>query len=98
MPKTLPRPRFLPCRDRKSTRLNSSHLGISYAVFCLKKKKTNATRSGNNLIAEKAESHDAAATPLTIATMIELYARSRMPGHLRTSNEIESSLKSAHNT
>src|SRR5262245_63816770 len=29
--------------DRKSTRLNSSHLGISYAVFCLKKKKkTNA--------------------------------------------------------
>src|SRR5438045_7612752 len=27
--------------DRKSTRLNSSHLGISYAVFCLKKKKTN---------------------------------------------------------
>src|SRR5205814_8510986 len=27
------------CSDRKSTRLNSSHLGISYAVFCLKKKK-----------------------------------------------------------
>src|ERR1039457_7360652 len=29
------------CRDRKSTRLNSSHLVISYAVFCLKKKKKN---------------------------------------------------------
>src|SRR5258705_9062952 len=29
----------LPEPDRKSTRLNSSHLGISYAVFCLKKKK-----------------------------------------------------------
>src|SRR3989454_1923130 len=29
-------------RDRKSTRLNSSHLLISYAVFCLKKKKTCA--------------------------------------------------------
>src|SRR5438045_9703366 len=28
--------------DRKSTRLNSSHLGISYAVFCLKKKTTHA--------------------------------------------------------
>src|SRR5256885_12166919 len=28
--------------DRKSTRLNSSHLVISYAVFCLKKKKTTA--------------------------------------------------------
>src|SRR2546430_12605456 len=27
--------------DRKSTRLNSSHSQISYAVFCLKKKKTN---------------------------------------------------------
>src|SRR5438045_7414990 len=30
--------------DRKSTRLNSSHLGISYAVFCLKKKKKNNER------------------------------------------------------
>src|SRR5256885_8825081 len=30
-------------RDRKSTRLNSSHLVISYAVFCLKKKKTRHT-------------------------------------------------------
>src|SRR5258705_8583835 len=29
------------CGDRKSTRLNSSHLGISYAVFCLKKKKND---------------------------------------------------------
>src|SRR2546421_6161567 len=29
-----------PSRDRKSTRLNSSHDQISYAVFCLKKKKT----------------------------------------------------------
>src|SRR2546426_2826230 len=36
-------------RDRKSTRLNSSHLVISYAVFCLKKKKkikTQVTYSG----------------------------------------------------
>src|SRR5205814_8807548 len=31
-------------QDRKSTRLNSSHLGISYAVFCLKKKKKNNIR------------------------------------------------------
>src|SRR2546426_5217011 len=30
-------------RDRKSTRLNSSHLVISYAVFCLKKKKKTET-------------------------------------------------------
>src|SRR5258705_6397502 len=32
-------------RDRKSTRLNSSHLGISYAVFCLKKKKKESCRN-----------------------------------------------------
>src|SRR2546421_7104349 len=32
-----------PRRDRKSTRLNSSHDQISYAVFCLKKKKKNVT-------------------------------------------------------
>src|SRR5690625_7085226 len=30
--------------DRKSTRLNSSHVAISYAVFCLKKKNTKKTR------------------------------------------------------
>src|SRR5207249_5359060 len=45
-------------QDRKSTRLNSSHVSISYAVFCLKKKKKNNTtanckrvhsnRHGNN--------------------------------------------------
>src|SRR2546422_7317511 len=32
-----------PVRDRKSTRLNSSHGYISYAVFCLKKKKNKST-------------------------------------------------------
>src|SRR5437773_7249384 len=34
-----PVPRLAECKDRKSTRLNSSHITISYAVFCLKKKK-----------------------------------------------------------
>src|SRR5258708_24722058 len=39
-------PRSEPLRDRKSTRLNSSHQIISYAVFCLKKKKrSNLSRS-----------------------------------------------------
>src|SRR2546426_8664198 len=60
-----------PCRssstsDRKSTRLNSSHLVISYAVFCLKKKKYNyMTTSDQRLIADnilitliKLPSHD----------------------------------------
>src|SRR5699024_12077489 len=33
--------------DRKSTRLNSSHVSISYAVFCLKKKKTITTQTAD---------------------------------------------------
>src|SRR5256885_8734626 len=47
MPQNLPsaRPLQSACRDRKSTRLNSSHLVISYAVFCLKKKKDGYTNS-----------------------------------------------------
>src|SRR2546426_2125333 len=46
-------PRARRSRDRKSTRLNSSHLVISYAVFCLKKKKkTNSD----------ADTHGASAT------------------------------------
>src|SRR2546430_5778608 len=36
--------RAVAMQDRKSTRLNSSHSQISYAVFCLKKKKTNNTQ------------------------------------------------------
>src|SRR5438045_4832855 len=40
-----PRSNRTPHADRKSTRLNSSHLGISYAVFCLKKKRDPARRA-----------------------------------------------------
>src|SRR3712207_6883759 len=36
-------------KDRKSTRLNSSHANISYAVFCLKKKKKSLTRLYSSL-------------------------------------------------
>src|SRR5690625_4362217 len=36
-------------RDRKSTRLNSSHVAISYAVFCLKKKKKNNREAARRL-------------------------------------------------
>src|SRR3712207_7547101 len=36
-------------QDRKSTRLNSSHANISYAVFCLKKKKTSEIQSRQSL-------------------------------------------------
>src|SRR6266478_7121453 len=41
------------CRDRKSTRLNSSHSQISYAVFCLKKKKTQQ----DNHVMERHKNH-----------------------------------------
>src|ERR1039458_10567929 len=39
-----------PPPDRKSTRLNSSHLGISYAVFCLKKKTIRHSDSRINMV------------------------------------------------
>src|SRR5258705_6025626 len=39
---------FVEQGDRKSTRLNSSHLGISYAVFCLKKKKSIRLSASRN--------------------------------------------------
>src|SRR3989442_6189598 len=40
-------------RDRKSTRLNSSHVRISYAVFCLKKKKRKQPRLSSLLPAQQ---------------------------------------------
>src|SRR5690349_23558978 len=43
----------LPAGDRKSTRLNSSHVEISYAVFCLKKKKKLRTARSRSM-----ETHD----------------------------------------
>src|SRR5437899_4660349 len=56
---------FPPAQDRKSTRLNSSHLGISYAVSCLKKKTRLARRyrccySGDRTIAPASASRKGA--------------------------------------
>src|SRR2546426_5302518 len=45
--------------DRKSTRLNSSHLVISYAVFCLKKKKTRNKELGDAGDVENTAQHSA---------------------------------------
>src|SRR5437868_7969092 len=42
-------------RDRKSTRLNSSHVSISYAVFCLKKKKKRTKNFGLSINQFKCE-------------------------------------------
>src|SRR3712207_8558428 len=44
-PESVPLERVLGAEDRKSTRLNSSHANISYAVFCLKKKTSINTPS-----------------------------------------------------
>src|SRR5215467_15815990 len=67
MPPGLAPPRWSPTRsrekwrrrgsagDRKSTRLNSSHLVISYAVFCLKKKKKRGNGTNPSLISERGD-------------------------------------------
>src|SRR3712207_6985347 len=44
----------LPKKDRKSTRLNSSHANISYAVFCLKKKKRQGAARNDRVLAAHA--------------------------------------------
>src|SRR6266571_2436691 len=49
-PPGLPAGRALPGRDRKSTRLNSSHMSNSYAVFCLKKKTFTSALSSLELL------------------------------------------------
>src|SRR5947199_1138308 len=61
-------------RDRKSTRLNSSHLGISYAVFCLKKKNTdnsNHYRRRYNRYRSQLQKHCANCRSRTINSMDE---------------------------
>src|SRR3989440_2344223 len=59
--------------DRKSTRLNSSHDQISYAVFCLKKKKTNKNRYASNPSTIRA----AGAADIAIGSTQAPYARTR---------------------
>src|SRR5437660_5033579 len=48
----------LKAQDRKSTRLNSSHVAISYAVFCLKKKKKQTHKLIYNIRLEKDSSYE----------------------------------------
>src|SRR2546426_1393375 len=52
------RPRMYDGKDRKSTRLNSSHLVISYAVFCLKKKKNTHTYPRARLLGSEDQATD----------------------------------------
>src|SRR2546426_8900329 len=58
-PSDCPLAAMTPTTDRKSTRLNSSHLVISYAVFCLKKKKQkNKKNISGNKIEDKIYTHN----------------------------------------
>src|SRR5256885_4556753 len=65
-------------RDRKSTRLNSSHLVISYAVFCLKKLTTNSISTSLLTLRSYARAHkrvfnQCAALSTALCTHSELY-------------------------
>src|SRR5207253_10288146 len=51
-------PRRDALRDRKSTRLNSSHVAISYAVFCLKKKKKKKNQDKSNNVSHMHSNED----------------------------------------
>src|ERR1039457_6598241 len=64
-----------PLTDRKSTRLNSSHLVISYAVFCLKKN----TRSVPQALRERTRSAAARGTHLTAPAVGSRAPRTRAP-------------------
>src|SRR5690242_4148624 len=59
-------------QDRKSTRLNSSHMSISYAVFCLKKKNKNKTPAQISSICESIRSRSRATT-LLLLTLLLVY-------------------------
>src|SRR5256885_104212 len=64
-------------RDRKSTRLNSSHLVISYAVFCLKKKKHNALKPSTFLFFFFNDPATTEISPLSLHDALPIFARGR---------------------
>src|SRR2546430_143744 len=70
----------VPYRDRKSTRLNSSHSQISYAVFCLKKKKHSivAVRAADRAIQQRSDPTQVSAPPP--AVLDETHAQPPQPG------------------
>src|SRR2546430_5193539 len=84
-------------RDRKSTRLNSSHSQISYAVFCLKKQKKvmmNAIIYGNKIETCATVDHQRMGTPSgTHCSIVNEYNgldRTDATDHSRTGNRIHS--------
>src|SRR5262245_65366512 len=69
--------------DRKSTRLNSSHLGISYAVFCLKKKKQANLMDNNNIWHAMAKAFEASKGDLADGMIAALNAAKEATGYIR---------------
>src|SRR6266498_3869833 len=72
-------PRPLACEDRKSTRLNSSHVRISYAVFCLKK-KTEERGNGRSARAAPRDGHGTFAH--AAVRQVRVFCLSSHRGHL----------------
>src|SRR2546430_11687680 len=72
------RSRYVSSRDRKSTRLNSSHSQISYAVFCLKKKKNTYTTGE---LQHKATAQSLLADALQFDDALEVVYDLHAPGH-----------------
>src|SRR6266571_2630711 len=79
-PRPCPRPHLAPARDRKSTRLNSSHMSTSYAVFCLKKKKRQhfAFSSSHNHYPASRISHSTRAKN-PVSSLVSISVRSISP-------------------
>src|SRR5256885_3363633 len=79
------------CGDRKSTRLNSSHLVISYAVFCLKKKNNEQADAIVNAslwpFGDTCDSRDSARVPLAANTGREQHPNNAdyLPSHVELS-------------
>src|SRR5256884_561252 len=74
-------------RDRKSTRLNSSHGYISYAVFCLKKKKTLFCHFRNSWLAPLPRQTDHSRRTTTSTTSIEFMGLQAAYANLHTDQE-----------
>src|SRR3712207_8528372 len=74
-----PPPHDLAWRDRKSTRLNSSHANISYAVFCLKKNTTIKVRHSVRILRPPAASLHLSTPPLSSDRPLSMLSMTSSP-------------------
>src|SRR5256885_2473630 len=82
--------------DRKSTRLNSSHLVISYAVFCLKKKKRASINSSSCAEVRRSPPLRSTFLPVTATTDITAALRLCVGGALGDSVVVRSCVRFSH--